>query len=64
MEVPEDPDNSVTETDVKKNSIKTTSGSIEPVKSQRKAATQAKLAIQKHLNNNVCTILFCFPREC
>ena len=48
VHVPEDPNNSVTETDVNKNTTKNTSESIETVKHQRKAATLARLAIQKH----------------
>ena len=83
LEVPENPDNSITESDVNKNDkpkdldnsvtdvdkIDAVRNSIvpsqiEPIKQQRKAATQARLAIQKHLNDNISTVIFCFPREC
>ena len=84
LEVPENPDNSITESDVNKNDKpkdldnsvtdvdkidavrnNIVPSQIEPIKQQRKAATQARLAIQKHLNDNISTtVIFCFPREC
>jgi len=69
LEVPEDSsnvdfpvnsDNFVTERDVNKN-MNSTPSQPEPtelMKHQRKAATQARLKIQKYLNDNVSTIFF------
>jgi len=55
LHLPEDPDNS-TDTDVSKINTTQTQSQIKPVWHQRKAATQARLTIQKQLNDNISTI--------